>query len=215
MANPTVANEQLLELLLTLKKTTPQAAKGILNAQPAIAYALIALMVSMNAVNIEVFQKTLAEYGAAAAPPDPVPPQTVAPTPMPALPPHLQTQYRTGGSLPPTMPAIQPPMHTPTPPYGYGAHPPPTLPLNGHGHGHHTPPVQNNYGAAQGYGYGHHAAPPVQQQPALPEALANIPPEQKALIMRVLSMTPDQINILPPNERATYIQIAYQLENMG
>jgi hypothetical protein len=88
MANPNIAAEQLLELLLTLKvgaslslispnisfsrrsaehcailtlqlyfqKTTPEAARTILNNQPAIAYALMTLMVSMNAVNIEVFQ---------------------------------------------------------------------------------------------------------------------------------------------------------------
>ncbi len=29
----------------------------------------------------------------------------------------------------------------------------------------------------------------------------------QAIIMRVLSMTPEQINLLPPAERATYIQL--------
>lgn len=66
------STEQLLELLIQLKvsqllsmkgtaaiqtqKTTPKAARDILNAQPAIAYALISLMVSMGAINVEVFQ---------------------------------------------------------------------------------------------------------------------------------------------------------------
>lgn len=49
-------SEQLIELMLQLKKTTPAAAKQILNSQPQIAYALMTLMVSMNAVNFEVFQ---------------------------------------------------------------------------------------------------------------------------------------------------------------
>lgn len=49
-------SEQLIELMLQLKKTTPAAAKQILNSQPQIAYALITLMVSMNAINLEVFQ---------------------------------------------------------------------------------------------------------------------------------------------------------------
>ncbi|KAK0192386.1 hypothetical protein F5146DRAFT_1039588, partial [Armillaria mellea] len=40
--------DQLLELLLQLKQ--------ILNGQPQIAYALITLMVSMDAVDIDVFQ---------------------------------------------------------------------------------------------------------------------------------------------------------------
>ncbi|KAF9440173.1 hypothetical protein P691DRAFT_768172 [Macrolepiota fuliginosa MF-IS2] len=50
------STEQLLELLIQLKKTTPKAARDILNNQPAIAYALISLMVSMGAINVEVFQ---------------------------------------------------------------------------------------------------------------------------------------------------------------
>ncbi|KAF7331529.1 Abhydrolase-4 domain-containing protein [Mycena kentingensis (nom. inval.)] len=48
--------EQLLELMLHLKQATPAAAKQILNSQPQIAYKLISLMVSMNAIDIDVFQ---------------------------------------------------------------------------------------------------------------------------------------------------------------
>lgn len=73
---PNLPPDQLLELLLTLKvgflsclereswrsnvsviqKTTPTAARTILNGQPAIAYGLISLMVQMNAIDLEVFQ---------------------------------------------------------------------------------------------------------------------------------------------------------------
>lgn len=77
MSNQSFAEEQLLELLLQLKvcysylyspmiltwyrtqKTTPDAARQILNSQPQIAYALITLMVTMNAINFEVFQVCL------------------------------------------------------------------------------------------------------------------------------------------------------------
>ncbi|KAF4612388.1 hypothetical protein D9613_004412 [Agrocybe pediades] len=238
MANPGAATEQLLELLLTLKKTTPTAAKSILNSQPAIAYALISLMVQMNAINVEVFQKTLEAAGTVPAPtaaapavaPQPVP--TVAPTPMSSIPPHIQAQYRT--STPPSIPT-----HTPTPPYGYNA---PTPIANGPPHAP-TPPLQGGYpqyppqsypGYQQQqhpayqqqqhqypqqpayqhpgygpYGGGQHQPPSVNPTPAptLPDTLANIPDDQKALIMRVLSMTPEQINMLPPQDRATYIQI--------
>lgn len=41
------------------QKSTPDAARQILNSQPQIAYALITLMVTMNAVNFEVFQVRL------------------------------------------------------------------------------------------------------------------------------------------------------------
>ncbi|KAF8195051.1 hypothetical protein BJ912DRAFT_1040592 [Pholiota molesta] len=233
MANPNIAAEQLLELLLTLKKTTPEAARTILNNQPAIAYALMTLMVSMNAVNIEVFQKTLAEFGAANAPdtsssapsanalsgPTSANAPPAASAPISAIPPHLQAQYRT--ATPPSSSsaaaaaAAQAPTHTPTPPYGYSAAP------NGGGYG-----VQGQgYGYQQqqqqgGYGqYPQYQQQPQQQQqaggytgypgagPALPDSLAGISDEQKGLIMRVLSMTPEQINMLPPADRATYIQI--------
>ena len=72
MASPAAQEEQLLELLLQLKvraltvscsvppqlvqKTTPEQARVILNAQPQIAYALMALMVNLNAINMEVTQ---------------------------------------------------------------------------------------------------------------------------------------------------------------
>ena len=69
----TMAQEQLLELLLQLKvaiffsvavcldiylqqKTTPDQARAILNAQPQIAYALMTTMVNINAINVEVVQ---------------------------------------------------------------------------------------------------------------------------------------------------------------
>lgn len=69
------STEQLLELLVQLKvsvffstrriahiqtyhcqKTTSNAARDILSSQPAIAYALISLMVSVGAIDVEVFQ---------------------------------------------------------------------------------------------------------------------------------------------------------------
>ncbi|KAF5312280.1 hypothetical protein D9619_002441 [Psilocybe cf. subviscida] len=249
-----------------------EAAKGILNSQPAIAYALITLMVQMNAINVEVFQKTLAELvptnqaEASTAAAGGTRPIATGGTPLPqtapsAIPPHLQTQYRTNtppsypASLPPSS-AMTPPVsqqpsihtHTPTPPYGYGAPNGYGQPQQQGGYGGYqqTPPPQQqptpqggyqqphfqqqaqyqqphqqqqHYGQYQqqptpqpaypGYAqYGAGSAPaPASAPSVLPDALAGIPDEQKALIMRVLSMTPEQINMLPPADRATYIQI--------
>ncbi|KAF6753214.1 hypothetical protein DFP72DRAFT_426262 [Ephemerocybe angulata] len=240
-ANPNLASGQLLELLLTLKKTTPSAAKGILNAQPAIAYALITLMVSMNAINIEVFQKTLSEYQANAAlkpgpsqplaapapsamyTPPPMPPYAVpsnshlasSSTPIPAIPPHMQANpysnpYRTAT---PPHPTPTPPMAVP-PPHQAGY---PGYPMNnGYNASQYPtgpPPAQYNY---PGYPPGpphamsapppsHHATPV--PPPNLAATLAAIPDDQKALVLRVVSMTPEQVHALPPQERATYIQI--------
>ncbi|KAG1763252.1 hypothetical protein EDD22DRAFT_514327 [Suillus occidentalis] len=189
--------EQLTELLLTLKKTTPEQARAILASTPQIAYALICLMVKMNAVDVQVLQKTLTAYSASiqqqqqqnAGP-------STAPTiqPASAIPPHLQ-QYRTPTPQSQTPPHV--PSHTPTPPH----YP------NGHGQA----PQQNfGYGAPAQYGMqGGYGTP--QQAPIgssmIPDALASIPEEQKAMIMRVIAMTPDQINMLPPTERASIIQL--------
>ncbi|KAG6872019.1 hypothetical protein C0995_013830 [Termitomyces sp. Mi166 len=225
MSNQNLATEQLLELLIQLKvlsspptKTTPEAARSILNGQPQIAYALMTLMVKLNAVNFEVFQKTLAEFGSTtrqatntipAPTPRPGVPSSLqssaSSTPVPALPPHMQPQvqhYRTAtppypysnGHTPPPQSHQQPPYSQPpyqqppaNPGYGY-SQPQPVYPYPGY----NAPP----------------AAPASQPAPArLPDTLASIPEEQKALIMRVITMTPEQLNALPPQERQTYIQL--------
>ncbi|KAH6896150.1 hypothetical protein BKA70DRAFT_786822 [Coprinopsis sp. MPI-PUGE-AT-0042] len=276
---PNLPPDQLLELLLTLKKTTPTAARTILNGQPAIAYGLISLMVQMNAIDIEVFQKTLAGYqGSAAAgrPPSAVagaPPTAAQPashmgpppshiphshssTPVPAIPSHMQQgypgQYRT--STPPG----PPPPHSQTPPFtaaaapppgayggypasnGYGGAPPASGPpppgygappgLSGGPPGGGYPPGLSSQGPpyggygppppGRGYGNGPPPGgpPPHMQHPSaapsvpglspeLTATLAALGDEQKALIMRVISMSPEQIRALPPQERSTYVQI--------
>ncbi|KAG6329005.1 hypothetical protein ID866_10085, partial [Astraeus odoratus] len=214
-------DEQLIELLLTLKKTTPDQARAILASTPQIAYALITLMVKMNAVDVQVLQQTLTTYSSSvAASTTQAVPQVPPVQPASAVPPHL-SQYR-----------------TPTP----QSHAPP--PYNGHGHTSQSQNAgyvaQNQYGTTSGYPA---AAPSVPQHgvgPALPDALASLPEEQKvccrmliiragmrarwskklhrrshhacavvrvAMIMRVISMTPEQINLLPPAERAGVIQL--------
>ncbi|KAG6813714.1 hypothetical protein H0H92_008122 [Tricholoma furcatifolium] len=214
MSNQNFATEQLLELLIQLKKTTPVAARAILNGQPQIAYALMTLMVKLNAVNFEVFQKTLADYGKTAgattappavATPTPSMPPSVQPTPVPAIPPHMYPHgqhYRT--ATPPTQAPYPysngqslPPQSNSPKPYGQPQGPP--APPNA-GYGYSQPQPQ--------YGYGYNApAPGPVAPPRIPDAIAAMPEDQKALIMRVLAMTPEQLNALPPSDRQTYIQL--------
>ncbi|KAK0217437.1 hypothetical protein EDD85DRAFT_869311 [Armillaria nabsnona] len=149
--------DQLLELLLQLKKTTPVAAKQILNAQPQIAYALITLMVSMDAVDIDVFQRILADYGQQQAQAQPV----ITPVPTPPVPQQMYSQ---------------PPQ-----------------------------PSYSGYSVQQPY---------AQPQPAPAQSmdiLAAIPDEQKAMIMHVIQMTPEQISALGPTERASVLQLRASL----
>ncbi|KIK97724.1 hypothetical protein PAXRUDRAFT_824646 [Paxillus rubicundulus Ve08.2h10] len=183
--------EQLIELMLTLKKTTPDQARAILTSTPQIAYALIALMVKMNAVDVQVLQKTLATYSAN-MPPPPAPPtsqMTIQAPPMQpasAVPPHF-SQYRT-----PT-----PQTHTPPQYNGHGNTPP--------SQGPYMAQMQSHYAGPSGYGTPPPAAP--QMGGLLPDALASIPEEQKTMILRVIAMTPEQINMLPPTERSGIIQL--------
>ncbi|KAG9309072.1 hypothetical protein JVU11DRAFT_10954 [Chiua virens] len=159
--------EQLIELMLELKKTTPQQARSILTSTPQIAYALVALMVKMNAIDVQVLQKTLTTYSANMPPP---PTQSTAQIPpASAVPPHF-SQYRT-----PT-----PQTQTHTPPHH-----------NGHGHTPQPPNQasylaqgQGQYGGPSGFG----TPPPVVPQMnnvALPDALASIPEEQKVTLIYV------------------------------
>ncbi|KAI5988839.1 hypothetical protein F5J12DRAFT_865122 [Pisolithus orientalis] len=178
--------EQLIELMLTLKNTTPDQARSILASTPQIAYALITLMVKMNAVDVQVLQKTVTAYSTNVSPPQP------AIQPVSAVPPHLSQHYN----------------RTPTPQTHTSTH------YNGHGHPPQLQPQpqpiaftgQAVYGGgpdpATGYG-----VPPPQQPSILPDALASLPEEQKVMIMRVVSMTPEQIRMLPPSERAGVIQL--------
>ncbi|EGN93546.1 hypothetical protein SERLA73DRAFT_156149 [Serpula lacrymans var. lacrymans S7.3] len=193
MSSQISQEEQLIELLLHLKKTTPEQARAILSSQPQIAYALIALMVKINAVDVQVLQKTVTTFSAGAQPQPPAQMQPLQPAP--AIPPHL-SQYRT-----PT-----PQAHTP--PHAPSHTPAPSLYSNGHGRG----PSSNTYSGTGSYpspsnGY---AAPPAgtgMGAGMIPDALAAIPDEQKAMIMRVIAMTPEQIHQLPPTERANIIQL--------
>ncbi|TFY67977.1 hypothetical protein EVG20_g3726 [Dentipellis fragilis] len=171
------------------QKATPDQARGILNSQPHISYGLIALMVKMNAINVEVFQRTLATFGqqngATAAQPAAVQPIATA------IPPHMNQPHSRGDTP-----------HYPTPPpAAFPAARPPTQPAYGYTNGQ-PPQQQNPYAAPQPAQY-----PP----PNLSDALAAIPEEQRVMIMHVVSMTPEQINQLPPAERANVMQLRASL----
>ncbi|KAF8551088.1 hypothetical protein OG21DRAFT_1499360 [Imleria badia] len=189
--------EQLIELMLELKKTTPQQARSILTSTPQIAYALVALMVKMNAIDVQVLQKTLTTYSANIPPPAPPPTQPSAQLPpASAVPPHF-SQYRTPTPQTHTPPHFNGPGHTPQPPN--------QAPYMAQGQ-------QGQYAGPSGFGTPPPAAPQLNNV-GLPDALSSIPEDQKilacpvAMIMRVIAMTPEQINMLPPPERAGIMQL--------
>ncbi|KAH9553657.1 hypothetical protein CY35_08G023500 [Sphagnum magellanicum] len=59
----------------------------------------------------------------------------------------------------------------------------------------------------QGYGQAAHPVPPSQQQSQVPGELE----QQKALLQQVLSLTPEQINSLPPAQRQQVLQLQQAL----
>ncbi|CAE6414871.1 unnamed protein product [Rhizoctonia solani] len=110
------------------------------------------------------------------------PPQQQPPPPAPPVP-TPTNQYQQGyyGAPPQAMPPPMPPM----PPMSLVPSNPPSQPYQSY----QTPPP---------------AAAPM-------PAFQGVSPQQQAMIQQVLSLTPDQINGLPPNERAAIMQLRSQL----
>ncbi|KEP55052.1 cleavage stimulation factor subunit 2 RNA recognition motif protein [Rhizoctonia solani 123E] len=107
------------------------------------------------------------------------PPQQQAPPPAPPVP-APANQYQQGyyGAPPPQAVPSMPPM-PPMPPM-------PSMPPNPQYPSYQTPPPAG---------------------PMVP-TFQGVSPQQQAMIQQVLSLTPDQINGLPPNERAAIMQLA-------
>ncbi|CEL59015.1 Cleavage stimulation factor subunit 2 OS=Mus musculus GN=Cstf2 PE=1 SV=2 [Rhizoctonia solani AG-1 IB] len=109
-----------------------------------------------------------------------------------------------GGAAPP--PQQQAPLHPPPVP----APVPAPVPQNQYQQGYYgappqgVPPMPPNQ-AYQSY------QPPAPAPPQAPPAFQAVSPEQQAMIQQVLSLTPEQINGLPPNERAAIMQLRSQL----
>ncbi|KAM5531334.1 hypothetical protein V8D89_014979 [Ganoderma adspersum] len=233
MAAQALPEEQLLELLLTLKRTTPAEAKTILNHQPQIAYALMTMMVNINAVKMEVVQESLAKYGALPGVPSasqPAPPPAIASQPPSAIPPHMQAQMPPPRGGTPTYPPHAAGPVGGYPPQGYAGGAPPAGPSRGYGTpppsqvpGFGTPPHAPHAPAQPPHAPGlSHAQPPPHTQlppmsqpapaagpaaPQLPDALAGLPEDQKALIMRVIAMTREEVYQMPPADRENIIKL--------
>jgi len=158
-------------------------------------------MVSANAIDFDVFQKTLAEYGAKNAPP---PAPAPAATPVPALPSNIQPKAEYQTATPPNF-APQAVPSVPSHLYANGRGPNPSYqlpPQQAYNQSYGQPQLSSGY---TGYPTSYGGAP--QQASVIPDALAAIPEEQRAMLMHVLSMTPEQLMQLPPEQRASFVQL--------
>ncbi|KAH7337723.1 hypothetical protein B0J17DRAFT_664027 [Rhizoctonia solani] len=102
---------------------------------------------------------------------------------------------------------------TQAPPQQQAPHPPPPVPAptNQYPQGYYgAPPPQAVPPMPPNPQYQSYQAPPPAAPPAAP-TFQGVSPEQQAMIQQVLSLTPEQINGLPPNERAAIMQLRSQL----
>ncbi|KAI6135973.1 hypothetical protein F5141DRAFT_1059240 [Pisolithus sp. B1] len=187
--------EQLIELMLTLKNTTPDQARSILASTPQIAYALITLMVKMNAVDVQVLQTRVKTKKTVTAYSTNVPPQPAI-QPVSAVPPHFSQQY----NRTPT-----PQTHTPTHYNGQG-HPsqpqPQPQPIA------FTGQAQYGGGAGPATGYG---VPPQQQSLDFAGRACVLARRAEGIVVPYpasVELSPTTLlSMLPPSERAGVIQL--------
>lgn len=179
----TMSPAQLVEVLAQMKAfviTHPDQARALLVAHPQYAYALFQALLLNKIVDQSVLQRMLQATAGSGAPPGPGISQQ----------PHHPMQYQQPPPMHQPQPHMPPPMSAPppastAPPSMYPHQQPPShMP---------APPQQQSW-----YRPPPHAAPPPHPAP-MPDL--NIDPAQRQMLMQVLSLTPDQINGLPPSER--------------
>ncbi|EJD44363.1 hypothetical protein AURDEDRAFT_166453 [Auricularia subglabra TFB-10046 SS5] len=203
--------DSLVELIVQLKATVhgqPDVARSIMMTHPRLAHAILKTMAELDIVDKDLFQKTVLAYAqsqAAAQPPAGMP--SAAPAPVPAVAPAYPAQPAT--FLPPAQYAQPAPAPAPTPA------PAPALAPIYHGPGpayqppsHYPPP-----GPAQMYEAPPQPAPvpaPASAPAVNPAILAAMTDEQRQAILHIVQMTPEQLALIPPAERATYIELRRQ-----
>ncbi|OAX43721.1 hypothetical protein K503DRAFT_862003 [Rhizopogon vinicolor AM-OR11-026] len=178
----TMSPAQLVEVLAQMKAfviTHPDQARALLVAHPQYAYALFQALLLNKIVDQSVLQRMLqATTGSGASP------AAISQTP------HHAMSYQQPPPMHQPQPHMPPPMSVPPPP---STAPPSMYPHQQPPSHMSAPPQQQSW-----YRPPQHAVPPPHSAP-MPEL--NIDPAQRQMLMQVLSLTPDQINGLPPSER--------------
>lgn len=178
----TMSPAQLVEVLAQMKAfviTHPDQAKALLVAHPQYAYALFQALLLNKIVDQSVLQRMLQATAGSGAPPPGI-----------SQPSHHAMQYQQPPPIHQPQPHMPPPMSVPPP---ASTAPPSMYPHQQPPSHMSAPPQQQSW-----YRPPQHAVPPPHSTP-MPEL--NIDPAQRQMLMQVLSLTPDQINGLPPSER--------------
>jgi len=197
--------DQILSVLAQLKglvTSDPAKAIELLRQAPQLSYAIFQALLLLGLVDTSVLAQVVDQAASAPAPPPqpmampppqhlpPPPHQMPAQSPFPGYP-HPPQPGQPGAlplpQYPPHMAHLHPGMqqHAPTPPPQYQQPPPP------------IPPPQMQM------------PPPPQQQPP------QVADQQMAMIRQILTMTQQQIDALPPPERAQLLQVRQQFLMAG
>ncbi|KDQ15590.1 hypothetical protein BOTBODRAFT_31487 [Botryobasidium botryosum FD-172 SS1] len=185
--------DQMMDLLLKLKTMIPaetDQVRTIISSHPQLAPGLVKTMVLLGILDPDVLTKLLASSVQQPAPLAPAP----APPIAPSAPAAVYPSYADNNRPPPSQPAYsnysQPPFQSQAHPYHQ---PTPHVPVA-------VPP------------------PSAYAQPAPPNpaaAFANLSEDERAMLQRVMTFTPEQINQLPPMERAAFMQLRQQFMGPG
>ncbi|KAF8635549.1 hypothetical protein AX15_000202 [Amanita polypyramis BW_CC] len=200
----------LMEVLAQMKAfviTYPEQARTLLVSHPQLAYALFQALLLNKIVDSAILQRMLEATVASAQAPAAHP---TAARPVP--PPHLQHPMYS------QMPYGAPPLQQPQPVPGMPPPPPPpmSVPPPGAMFPHHQPPP----GMPPMPPYYRPLPPPTHSQvpPAqpsvqmstpqsAPQSTPDISESQRSMLMQVLSLTQEQINVLPETERQAIVQL--------
>ncbi|KAF8522450.1 hypothetical protein BU17DRAFT_75171 [Hysterangium stoloniferum] len=200
---------QMMDILGAMKSfiiDQPDKARALLTAHPQLAYALFQALLVNQIVDPAILHRMIAATAQNAAGSAPPPAQHAPPThphnpapvsaaPAPALPPHLlphtQSPYPHQQPSSSGMYGLPPPSSH----MGYQPPPPSATPT------YYQPPPQT--------------APSAAPPPTASDPVSGVPESQRAMLMQMLSLTTEQINALPPTERAAIQQLEHFVLQIG
>ncbi|THH20462.1 hypothetical protein EW146_g913 [Bondarzewia mesenterica] len=194
---------QLVEVLAQMKAfviTHPEQARALLVGHPQLSYALFQALLLNKIVDPAILQRMLAatnQPSSTMAPgpaptPSSAPPPTIFHAPQPQQPQFFQAP-------PPSVPQT----HTPQHPLQPQPHQPMQAPS--------APYFSPTLGANGSMGVAPGRAMPQTSTPTSAFENLNIDASQRAMLLQVLSLTPEQINQLPPTERDTIMNLVRAL----
>ncbi|KIJ38685.1 hypothetical protein M422DRAFT_33115 [Sphaerobolus stellatus SS14] len=205
---------QMMDILSSMKGfilDQPDRARTLLTAHPQLAYALFQALLVHQIVDPAILHRMIAATTNSTSSAPPPPPVHQAP------PIHAHHPVPVAAAPPPLPPHLMPPPHSqspyaPPPNQGqgmYGNPPPPPM-------GYPPPPsAQGGYYTQPSQHVNTAPPPPAPSAPPAADPASSIPHDQRAMLVQMLALTPEQINALPPEQRQAIQQLRSQFMALG